>query len=50
MKRAAVLFSVGRYLYAMPAVWTNLDADGHVPPAFLAKLRAGLARQASTAA
>ena len=45
LKRAAVQFGIGRYLYALPAVWVTLDEKGHVPDAMLARLREGLARQ-----
>ena len=45
LKRAAVQWGVGRYLYALPAVWGTLDADGQVPPATLARLRTGLSRR-----
>ena len=45
LKRAAVLFGIGRYLYALPAVYVQLDGAGHVPAATLARLREGLARQ-----
>ena len=49
LKRAAVLFGVARYLYALPPVWVTLDHKGHVPAATLARLREGLARRASVA-
>jgi hypothetical protein len=49
LKRAAVLFGIARYLYALPAVWCTLDDRGRVPEAMLAKLRAGLARRATLA-
>lgn len=48
LKRSAVLFRIGRYLYALPDVWVTLDNDGNVPVEMLAKLRARLeARKAS---
>jgi hypothetical protein len=42
LKRAAVQFGIARYLYALPPVWVELDGEGHVPPAFLARLRTRL--------
>lgn len=49
LKRAAVMFGVARYLYALPAVWVTLDSAGNVPEATLARLREGLARRGSAA-
>jgi hypothetical protein len=49
LKRAAVQFGIGRYLYALPQVWVDLDGEGHVPPAFLARLRTRLAATGSAA-
>ncbi len=49
LKRAAVHFGIGRYLYALPQVWVDLDGEGRVPPAFLARLRARLAATGGTA-
>jgi hypothetical protein len=46
LKRAAVLWGVARYLYALPAVWVTLDDHGQVSESMLAKVRAGLARRA----
>lgn len=43
LKRAAVQWGIGRYLYRLPAVWVELDGEGRVPEAFLARLRARLA-------
>lgn len=43
LKRAGVLWGIGRYLYALPAVWVTLDAQGNVPEATLEKLRERLA-------
>lgn len=43
LKRAAVLFGIGRYLYALPEVWVTLDGEGNVPAAMLEKLRERLA-------
>src|SRR5258708_34678038 len=48
LKRAAVQFGIARYLYALPAVWVELDGEGKVSEAMLAKLRAGLARRAAS--
>jgi len=48
-KRAAVLWGVGRYLYALPQVWVTLDAKGRIPEAELGKLRAALARRSAAA-
>ncbi len=47
LKRAAVQWGIGRYLYRLPAVWVELDGEGHVPEAFLARLREGLQRRAA---
>lgn len=41
LKRAAVLFGVGRYLYALSAVWAALDV--YVLDSVLVRLREGLA-------
>jgi len=49
LKRCAVLWGVGRYLYAIPAVWVTLDAKGHIPESELAKLREALRRRAAAA-
>ncbi|HEV2460201.1 MAG TPA: Rad52/Rad22 family DNA repair protein [Ktedonobacterales bacterium] len=46
LKRAAVLWGIGRYLYALPAVHVTLDERGQVSESMLAKLRDGLARRA----
>ena len=46
LKRAAVLWRIGRYLYALPAVHVTLDERGQVSESMLAKLRDGLARRA----
>jgi hypothetical protein len=46
LKRAAVLWGIGRYLYALPAVHVTLDERGQVSEGMLAKLRDGLARRA----
>jgi hypothetical protein len=43
LKRAAVMFSCGRYLYSLPSVWVTLDAQGHVPGETLAQIRKRLA-------
>ncbi|HKW21699.1 MAG TPA: Rad52/Rad22 family DNA repair protein [Ktedonobacterales bacterium] len=44
LKRAAVLWGVGRYLYAQPVEWVTLDAHKRISDADLAKLRARLPR------
>jgi hypothetical protein len=49
LKRAAVLWGIGRYLYALPAVHVTLDERGQVSDATVAKLREGLARRALAA-
>ena len=46
LKRAAVMWGVGRYIYALPQVWVTLDAKGHVTEEMMAKLRDGLRRHA----
>jgi hypothetical protein len=43
LKRAGVQFGLGRYLYALPAVWVTLDSDGKVPDETLAQIRKRLA-------
>lgn len=45
LKRCAVLWGIGRYLYGLPVVWVTLDAHGRIPDAALDKLRAGLQRR-----
>jgi hypothetical protein len=45
LKRAAVQWGVGRYLYDLPAVWVQLDERGNVPPAKLEQLREALRRR-----
>lgn len=47
LKRCAVLWGVGRYLYNLPHVWVTLDDKGRVPDATLSKLRDGLRRRAA---
>jgi hypothetical protein len=53
MKRAAVQWGIGRYLYDLPAQWVPLNERGRfaqapqIPPAYLP--RQGAARQASAA-
>lgn len=47
LKRAAVMFGIGRYLYRLPQVWVTLDESGDVPEATLERLREGLARRKS---
>ena len=39
LKRAAVQWGIGRYLYALPAVWVTLDERGEIPAPMLARLR-----------
>ena len=39
LKRAAVQFGLGRYLYALLAAWVTLDKDGKVPDETLATIR-----------
>lgn len=45
LKRAAVLFGVGRYLARLPHVTCQLDARGNVPEAMRAKLAEALRRR-----
>ena len=47
LKRAAVQWGVGRYLYGLPVVWATLDEKGKIPAAFLEKLSNRLAQLAS---
>ena len=47
LKRAAVLWGVGRDLYALPQVWVTLDAQGRIPETVLGKLRDGLRKRAA---
>lgn len=47
LKRCAVLWGIGRYLYSLPQVWVTLDDKGHIPEATLQKLREGLRRRAA---
>lgn len=42
LKRAAVQWGIGRYLYDLPAVWCQLDERGNVPEAMKQKLVAAL--------
>ncbi len=46
LKRCAVMWGVGRYIYSLPVVWAQLDAQGHIPEAMLQKLRERLAARA----
>jgi hypothetical protein len=46
LKRAAVAWGIGRYLYELPAVWIQLDDKGHIGAGTLADLRAALGRRA----
>jgi hypothetical protein len=50
LKRAAVQWGVGRYLYSLPAVWVTLDAKGEIGAETLAKLQQSLARRFPVAA
>lgn len=45
LKRAAVMWGIGRYLYDLPAVWVTCDAQGAIPDDMLAKLREALRRR-----
>jgi hypothetical protein len=45
LKRCAVQWGIGRYLYALPQVWITLDDKGHIPEAALIKLQHGLRRR-----
>jgi hypothetical protein len=47
LKRVAVMFGIGRYLYSHPAEWVTLDSHGHVPDATLATIRKQLARRSA---
>jgi hypothetical protein len=49
LKRAAVHWGVGRYLYRLPAVWVTLDAKGKVPEATLTARRERLGTRILTA-
>jgi hypothetical protein len=49
LKRAAVQWGVGRYLYRLPDVWVTLDGQGKIAEATLAKLREGLQRRMAVA-
>ena len=48
LKRAAVQWGVGRYLYELPAVWAPLDENGRVSEDFLKKLSNRLAQRAAS--
>lgn len=45
LKRCAVQWGIGRYLYELPAVWIVLDDKGRIGEAALANLRAALVRR-----
>lgn len=47
LKRAAVKWGVGRYLYSLPSVWVTLDDKGEIGEGMLAKLRERLAARAA---
>ncbi len=42
LKRCAVLWGIGRYLYDVPSTWVTMDAQKRIPDAVLANLRAQL--------
>jgi hypothetical protein len=43
LKRAAVMWGCGRYLYGLPAIKVTLDAQGAIPDATLIEIRRKLA-------
>lgn len=45
LKRAGVMWGIGRYLYSLPDVWITLDAKGEISEATLKGLQASLARR-----
>src|SRR5260221_5019151 len=47
LKRAAVLWGVGRYLYELAPATVTLDAQGRIPVPTLAQLRAALTRRSA---
>jgi hypothetical protein len=47
LKRAAVQWGIGRYLYAVPSAWVAADKFGKIAPDVLRDLRAKLPRPAS---
>ena len=47
LKRVAVLFGIGRYLYSLPQEWVELN-NGRMSPQTIKKLRAKLGRVKST--
>ena len=49
LKRAGVMWGIGRYLYNLPDVWITLDAAGNMSEATLKSLQASLARKFSVA-
>lgn len=50
LKRAAVMWGIGRYLYALPDVWATLNDEGKVPEAKLKQLQDALKRRQQTRA
>ena len=48
MKRAAVQWGVGRYLYELPTVWVSLDEKGKIPQAKLDELNRRLAARVAS--
>ena len=50
LKRAAVMWGIGRYLYNLPATWETLDDKKRIPAQTLAALRAKLPRPDGTPA
>jgi hypothetical protein len=49
LKRAAVLWGIGRYLYELAPATVTLDAQGHIPAATLTQLHVALARHSQAA-
>lgn len=50
LKRCAVLWGIGRYLYSLPQVWATLDDKGRISDTTLAKLKESLRRRGGAAA
>lgn len=42
LKRAAVHWGIGRYLYALPATWVSVEKGGRISDAVIANLRSSL--------
>ncbi len=49
LKRAAVQWGIGRYLYAIPSAWVAADKFGKIDPAALQQLRARLPKPGQSA-